>query len=239
MLEWLNDPQAWVALATLTALEVVLGVDNLLFLTLVVGRLPAARQAVARRVGLALAMLMRIVLLLSLAWLARLEAELFTLAGEAFNGRDLVLLVGGLFLIAKGTSEIHHMLEGGAGEGRRATTLTFGAAMAQIVALDAVFSLDSVISAVGLAEHVPVMVIAIVIAMLVMLFLAEPLGAFVERRPTVKMLALAFLLLVGVALVADGTGFHIPRGYLYFAMGFSVGVELLNLKVRQRIRARD
>lgn len=239
-MDWLTDPQAWLALLTLTTLEIVLGIDNIIFLSIVVARLPEAKRARARRLGLAGAMLMRLGLLGSLVFLARLEANLFTvpLLNQGISARDLVLILGGLFLLAKATSEISMMLdaEGGAhGEkAMKARALTFGSAIFQIMMLDLVFSLDSVISAIGLADHLIVMAAAIVLAVGVMLFLAGPLGDFVERHPSVKMLALAFLLLVGVALIADGTEVHIPRGYLYFAMGFSVAVEMLNLRVRGR-----
>lgn len=244
-MEWLNwvyEPQAWLALLTLTLLEIVLGVDNIIFLTIVVGRLPAEQRARARRIGLGAAMGMRIALLFSLVWLARLTADLFTIpwpgeGGKGISGRDLVLILGGLFLLAKATSEINVTMNTGAGghgpAGMSARALSFGSAIFQVMLLDLVFSLDSVISAVGLADHLPVMVLAIVIAVAVMLFLARPLGDFVERHMSVKMLALSFLLLVGAALVADGTDFHIPRGYLYFAMGFSIFVEMLNLRVRK------
>ncbi len=239
-LTWMSDPQAWLAFATLSLLEIVLGVDNIIFLTIVVGRLPEAQRPRARRLGLGAAMIMRLALLFSLVYLARLTADLFTLPiiDMGISGRDLVLILGGLFLIAKATSEINLTLDSGpAGQGEAAMkgrVLTFGSAILQIMVLDLVFSLDSVISAVGLADDLPVMALAIIIAVCVMLFLAKPLGDFVERHPSVKMLALAFLLLVGIALVADGTEFHIPRGYLYFAMGFSIGVEMLNLRLRKK-----
>jgi predicted tellurium resistance membrane protein TerC len=242
-LNWIYEPQAWLALLTLTLLEIVLGVDNIIFLTIVVGRLPKEQRARARRLGLGAAMGMRIALLFSLFWLARLTKDLFTVpfVDMGISGRDLVLILGGLFLIAKATSEINVTMntEGGHGDaGMSARALTFGSAIFQIMLLDLVFSLDSVISAVGLADHLPVMVIAIVIAVAVMMFLARPLGDFVDKHMSVKILALAFLLLVGVALVADGTDFHIPRGYLYFAMGFSIGVEMINLRARARAAAK-
>jgi len=243
-LNWASEPQAWLALLSLTLLEIVLGVDNIIFLAIVVGRLPAEQRARARRLGLGAAMLMRIALLFSLMWLARLTADLFTLPllGQGISGRDLVLILGGLFLIAKGTSEISAMLDVAGGphgeKAMKSRALSFGSAIAQIMVLDLVFSLDSVISAVGLSEHLPVMVLAILIAVGSMLFLAGPLSEFVDRHPSVKMLALAFLLMVGVALVADGTEVHIPRGYLYFAMGFSVAVEMLNLRIRARANAK-
>lgn len=244
LIAWTADPQAWLALLTLSLLEIVLGVDNIIFLTIVVGRLPVEQRARARRMGLAAAMIMRLALLFSLAYLAKLTTDLFRmpLLNQGISGRDLVLILGGLFLIAKATSEINVTMETGAGghgeAGMSARALTFGSAIFQIMLLDLVFSLDSVISAVGLADHLPVMALAIIIAVVAMLFLARPLGEFVERHLSVKMLALSFLLLVGVALVADGTELHIPRGYLYFAMGFSIGVEMLNLRARARAAAR-
>jgi predicted tellurium resistance membrane protein TerC len=240
MLELLTDPHAWISLATLTVLEVVLGIDNIIFLSIVSARLPEAQQPTARRIGLGLALAARIVLLLSLTWMIGLTAPIFALYGFAVSWRDIVLGVGGLFLIVKGTIEMHHMLEGQGGESV-AGTATFAAVIVQIVMLDVVFSLDSVITAIGIAEHIPIMVAAIVIAMAVMLLAAEPTARFVNAHPTVKMLALAFLLLVGAALVADGMHFHIPRGYLYFAIAFSIGVESLNLLAagaRRRRQAR-
>jgi len=240
MLELLSDPHAWISLATLSVLEIVLGIDNIIFLSIISARLPAHQQAIARRIGLGLALLARILLLFSLTWMIGLTRPLFEVAGFAVSWRDLVLGGGGLFLIVKGTMEMHHMLEGYGGEGV-AGTASFAAVIAQIVVLDLVFSLDSVITAIGIAEHIPIMVAAIVIAMAVMLLAAEPTARFVNAHPTVKMLALSFLLLVGVALVADGMHFHIPRGYLYFAIAFSIGVESLNLlaaRARRRHRAK-
>jgi predicted tellurium resistance membrane protein TerC len=233
-LSWLLEPDAWVALVTLTALEVVLGIDNVIFISILAGKLPPGQQAQARRLGLGLAMLTRILLLLSLAWLARLTAPLFTVAGHAFSGRDLILLAGGLFLLAKSTFEIHEKLEGAEGHASARVPARFGAVIAQIVALDVVFSLDSVITAVGMANQIPVMVTAVVLAVGVMLLAAGTVSAFVDRHPTVKMLALSFLLLIGFSLVAEGLGFHIPKGYIYFAMAFSVLVEALNLAARRR-----
>jgi predicted tellurium resistance membrane protein TerC len=228
MLELLTDPEAWLSLATLSVLEIVLGIDNIIFLSIVSARLPVEQQAMARRIGLGLALLARILLLFSLTWMIGLTAPILEIAGFALSWRDIVLGVGGLFLIVKGTMETHHMLEGQGGESV-ANTSTFTAVIIQIVLLDLVFSLDSVITAIGVAEHIPIMIAAIVIAMAVMLLAAEPTARFVNNHPTVKMLALSFLLLVGVALVADGLHFHIPRGYLYFAIAFSIGVESLNL----------
>jgi predicted tellurium resistance membrane protein TerC len=234
-MSWMSDPQAWIALATLTALEVVLGVDNVISISILAGRLPRAQQPKARRLGLALAMITRILLLLSLAWLVRLTSPLFTALWVEISGRDLVLIAGGLFLLAKSTHEIHQNLEGEEGEeGRGRGAVSFVGVVVQILLLDIVFSLDSVITAVGMVEHVPIMVIAIVIAVVIMMLFANALGDFVERHPTVKMLALSFLLLIGVALIADGLDFHIPKGYIYFAMGFSVFVEMLNLRLRRR-----
>src|SRR5918994_5710404 len=228
MLELLTDPHAWISLATLSVLEIVLGIDNIIFLSIVSARLPLHQQATARRIGLGLALLARVLLLLSLTWMIGLTRPLFEVAGFAVSWRDIVLVAGGIFLIVKGTIETHHMLEGHGGE-RVAGTASFPAVITQIVLLDLVFSLDSVITAIGIAEHVPIMVAAIVIAMAIMLLAAEPTARFVNAHPTVKMLALAFLLLVGVALVADGLHFHIPRGYLYFAIAFSALVEALHL----------
>ena len=233
-LSWLQDPDAWIALVTLTALEVVLGIDNVIFISILAGKLPPAQQARARRLGLGLAMLTRILLLLSLAWLARLTAPLFAVAGHPVSGRDLILLTGGLFLLAKSTFEIHEKLEGEEGHASARVPARFGAVLAQIVLLDVVFSLDSVITAVGMANQVPVMVTAVVLAVGVMLLAAGAVSAFVERHPTVKMLALSFLLLIGFSLVAEGLGLHIPKGYIYFAMAFSVLVEALNLAARRR-----
>jgi len=237
MLELLTDPHAWVSLATLSVLEIVLGIDNIIFLSIVSARLPEAQQATARRIGLGLALLARVLLLLSLTWMIGLTQPIFEVAGFAVSWRDIVLGVGGLFLIVKGTTEMHHELEGHGGEGI-AGTATFAAVITQIVLLDLVFSLDSVITAIGIAEHIPIMVAAIVIAMAVMLLAAEPTARFVNAHPTVKMLALSFLLLVGAALVADGLHFHIPRGYLYFAIAFSIGVESLNLLAARARRGR-
>jgi len=233
MLELLVDPHAWASLATLAALEIVLGIDNIIFLSIVTGRLPETQQPAARRIGFLLALLLRVALLLSITWIIELTAPAFVLFDHTVSWRDMVLGGGGLFLLAKGTMEIHHTLEGRDANGGGRTT-SFVAAIVQIVLLDLVFSLDSVITAVGMADHVEIMVAAVTIAILVMLVAAEPVSAFVKRHPTVKMLALAFLLLVGTALVADALHVHIPRGYLYFAIAFSAGVETLNLLVRCR-----
>ncbi|MGE0815299.1 MAG: TerC family protein [Vicinamibacterales bacterium] len=222
-----------IALLTLTALEVVLGVDNVIFISILSGKLPEGQQARARRVGLLAAMVMRILLLGSLAWIARLTTPLVTVAGRGISGRDLILLVGGLFLIAKATIEIHEKLEGVDGERSARVAPSFGAVIAQIMVLDIVFSLDSVITAVGMADSLAVMVAAVVLAVAIMMLSAEPVSAFVMRHPTVKVLALSFLLLIGMSLVGEGLGQHIPKGYIYFAMGFSVFVEMINLRVRR------
>ena len=233
---WITEPDAWVALLTLTVLEIVLGIDNIVFISVLTGRLPREQQARARSIGLGAALVMRVALLLTISWIIGLTQPLLTIGAFEFSGRDLVLILGGLFLLWKSTTEIHHALEGdepGHGEGGRATA-TFGSVIVQIGLLDIVFSLDSVITAVGMADDIPVMIIAIVIAIAVMLVAAGPLSRFVEQHPTVKMLALSFLLLIGMSLVADGFDVHIPKGYIYFAMGFSVFVELLNLRLRRR-----
>ena len=232
-MDWIADPTAWIALCTLTLLEIVLGIDNIVFISILAGRLPAERQARARTIGLALAMLGRIALLLSLTWIMELTEDLFTVLGQDISGRDLILLMGGLFLIYKSTSEIHHKLEGVEGSRSSKVKAAFGAILVQVTLLDIVFSLDSVITAVGMVEEIPIMVIAIVIAVGFMMLFARSLGDFVERHPTIKMLALSFLLLIGMALVADGLDHHIPKGYIYFAMGFSVFVEMLNLRMRR------
>ena len=233
----MTDPQTWLALVTLTALEIVLGVDNIIFISILTGRLPAHQQARARSIGLVLAMGMRILLLLSLAWIMRLTAPWFTLLGRAFSGRDLILIAGGLFLLAKSTLEIHEGLEGEGPHAAAPAPAAFAGVITQIALLDIVFSLDSVITAIGMANRLGVMVAAVMAAVGVMLFAAGPIGSFVERHPTVKMLALSFLLLIGVALIADGFDRHIPKGYIYFAMAFSVFVEMLNLRVRGRAGA--
>ena len=236
MLELLSQPDAWASLLTLTALEIVLGIDNVIFLSIVTSRLPEHQQRFARLTGLGLAALMRIGLLMAISWIIGLTAPLMSIGDYVLSWRDLVLIGGGTFLLAKGTMEIHHQTEGEeSGGGAKATTLA--AAIVQIVLLDIVFSLDSVITAVGMAQHLPIMVAAVLISVAVMLLAAAPVSNFVNRHPTVKMLALSFLLLVGVALIADGLHFHIPRGYLYFAIAFSAGVEMLTL-LAARARAR-
>ena len=232
-MEWASDPQVWIALLTLTVLEVVLGVDNIVFISILAGKLPPNQQARARRLGLAVAMGTRILLLLSIAWVIRLTRPLFTVFGQEISGRDLILLLGGLFLLYKATHEIHDKLEGEEGHASARVPASFGAVIAQIALLDIVFSLDSVITAVGMVDQVGVMIAAVVIAVGVMLVAAGPLGDFVHRHPTVKMLALSFLLLIGVSLLAEGLDQHIPKGYIYFAMGFSIFVEMLNLRLRR------
>jgi predicted tellurium resistance membrane protein TerC len=240
MLALLSDPAAWASLLTLTVLEIVLGIDNILFLSIVSAKLPQHQQATARRIGLLLALIMRIGLLASIAWIVTLTQPLFSVFGYAFSWRDLILIGGGLFLLVKGTMEIHATLEDAHGGADLVKAkLGFVSAVVQIVILDLVFSLDSVITAVGMADHLEVMIAAVVIAIGVMLVAAEPVARFVDQHPTVKMLALSFLLLVGMALVADGMQYHIPRGYLYFAIAFSMVVELLNLWVRRKAAASD
>ena len=233
-MEWLTDPQAWIALLTLTFLEIVLGIDNLVFVSILTGRLPKEQQSKARRVGLSLAMLMRIALLFAISALMTLTKPWFDLLGHAFSGKDLILLCGGLFLMWKSTTEIHHKLEGEeAAGGSGGAGMTFGSAILQITLLDLVFSLDSVITAVGMAQQIAVIVIAVLISVGVMIAFVNPICTFVERHPTVKMLALSFLLLIGFTLVGESCGMHIPKGYVYFAMGFSITVEFLNMKLRK------
>lgn len=237
MTDLLADPAAWLALLTLTSLEIVLGIDNIIMLSIVVERLEPAQRSRAMRIGLLLAMAMRILLLLSIAWIIRLTAPLFSVLGNEISGRDLILIGGGLFLLAKSTHEIHRQTEG---EADVKTTITQHATMAgvlvQIVVLDAVFSLDSVITAIGMSKHIEIMIAAVVIAVLAMMIFAGPVARFVERHPTIRMLALSFLLLVGMALIADGLDQHMPKGYIYFAMGFSVLVEALNLRAKRKRR---
>jgi predicted tellurium resistance membrane protein TerC len=231
-MEWITDPQAWIGLVTLTFLEVVLGIDNVIFISILAGKLPANQQGPARRIGLAAAMITRILLLLSITWIMKLTSPLFSIWSYSFSGRDLILLIGGLFLLAKSTHEIHGKLEG-EDSTRSIRATSFASVIIQITLLDIVFSLDSVITAVGMINEVGIMIIAIIIAVIVMMIFAGPISDFVERHPTVKMLALSFLLMIGLLLVADGLGHHIPKGYAYFAMGFSVFVEMLNLRTRK------
>ncbi|MGD8368954.1 MAG: TerC family protein [Desulfobacterales bacterium] len=231
---WITSPEAWVALATLTALEIVLGIDNIIFISILVSNLPARQRNKARIIGLGLAMVSRILLLLSLTWVMSLTAPLFALFDRVFSGRDLILIGGGLFLFVKSTFEIHKSMEVPAEEARPRAKAAYWSVLLQIMVLDVIFSLDSVITAVGLARHLAVMILAIVLAVAVMMVAAKPIGDFVDAHPTFKMLALSFLILIGVTLVAEGLAFHIPKGYVYFAMAFSVLVEILNLKVRKR-----
>ena len=238
-MDWLTNPEIWIALVTLTALEIVLGIDNIIFISILAGKLPVEQQPRARRIGLGAALITRIALLFSLAWIIRLTAPLFTVLGQAVSGRDLILMLGGLFLLAKATHEIHERLEGEEGHGGSAAAASFASVIVQIMLLDIVFSLDSVITAVGMVDELPVMVAAVIIAVGIMLLAAETISDFVNRHPTVKMLALSFLLLVGVSLVAEGFHHHIPKGYIYFAMAFSVFVEMLNLTARRKKRPEE
>jgi predicted tellurium resistance membrane protein TerC len=234
----LTNPENWFALATLTALEIILGVDNIIFISIVAGKLPRHQHGRARRIGMLAAMIMRIALLLSLAWVIGLTRPFFSLAGQEISGKDLILIFGGLFLLGKSTWEIHENLEGAKASGRGAARISFLGVIVQIMLLDIVFSLDSVITAVGMARQIPIMVVAVVLAVGVMMFAAKPIAVFVDQHPTVKMLALSFLLLIGFSLVAEGFDQHIPKGYIYFAMGFSVFVEMINLRVRAAMPVR-
>ena len=237
MFEWLVDPEAWISLLTLTALEIVLGIDNIIFISILVGRLPANQRQSGRIIGLGLAMITRILLLVSLSWMMKLTEPLFTLVGQEISGRDLILFLGGLFLIVKSSGEIkeainhqdHH-------ESERKNKVSYLGVLIQIAVLDIVFSLDSVITAVGMASHLPVMILAIIIAVGVMMFAAKPIGDFVDTHPTLKILALAFLVLVGISLIAESLDIHIPKGYIYFAMGFSVVVEMINIRMRRLMK---
>lgn len=236
MFDWMTSPDAWVALATLTALEIVLGIDNIIFISILVGRLPEQDRPRARIFGLTLAMGSRIALLATLAWLMRLTQPLFSVLSHQISGRDIILLVGGLFLIAKSVMEIHNSLEGGHEfEQEKKSRANFFSVLLQIGLIDIVFSLDSVITAVGLAEDVAVMITAVVISVLVMMVAARSIGEFVDKHPTVKMLALSFLIMVGLALIGEGLELHIPKGYIYFAMAFSVVVEMINIRIRKRL----
>jgi predicted tellurium resistance membrane protein TerC len=234
MMDWIADPQAWIGLLTLTALEIVLGIDNVIFISILAGKLPAGQQQKARTVGLALAMITRILLLLSLSFIVKLTNPLFAVMGHDVSGRDLVLIVGGLFLLAKSTHEIHDKLEGGHGEGSVRVAPSLASVLLQIMLLDVVFSLDSVITAVGMVSQLAVMIIAVVIAVAFMMFFSGAISTFVDRHPTVKMLALSFLLMIGLMLVAEGLHQHIPKGYVYFSMAFSVFVEVLNIRLRKK-----
>ena len=232
-MEWITNPEAWIALVTLTALEIVLGIDNIIFISILVGRLPAHQREKARVLGLALAMLTRLALLLSLVWIMSLNTPLFSVLNQGISGRDLILIAGGLFLLVKSTSEIHEGLEGATESRQHRAVASFAGVLIQIAIIDIVFSLDSVITAVGLAQQIEVMALAIVFSVAVMMFAARTISDFVDKHPTIKMLALSFLILVGTALIAEGLDFHVPRGYIYFAMAFSVAVEMLNLRMRR------
>ena len=234
MMELLTDPQAWIAFATLTALELVLGIDNIIFISILVDKLPPAQRERARKIGLFMAMFMRIGLLMVLAWIVGLVAPLFSVLGQEISGRDLILILGGLFLIWKSTGEIHQSLEGEEAQSESAVTATFAAVILQIMIVDLVFSLDSIITAVGMVDDLPVMIAAVIVSVGLMMLFAGPIGRFVSDHPTIKMLALAFLVVVGVVLVAEGFGHHVPKGYVYFGMAFSLGVEMLNINMRKR-----
>lgn len=235
MFEWITSPEAWIALGTLTALEIVLGIDNIIFISILVGRLPENRRNFARTTGIGLAMMTRLGLLFSIAWVVGLTQPWFSVLGREISGRDVILIAGGLFLLAKATHEIHASLEGVVETAKVPVAAGIGGVLLQIALLDVVFSLDSVITAVGLAQHVSVMAIAIIAAVGVMLFAAKPIGDFVEAHPTIKILALSFLILVGVTLMVEGFDVHVPKGYVYFAMAFSVSVEMLNLRMRRNL----
>ena len=232
-MEWISDSQAWIAFLTLTALELVLGIDNIVFITILAGKLPGDQQKKARLVGLFLAMFMRIALLFSLSWLIRLTSPLFEVWSQEISGRDLILILGGLFLLAKSTHEIHGKLEADEGHASAGVGSSFVSVIIQILLLDVIFSLDSVITAVGMADHIEIMIAAVVVSIAFMMIFAGKIGSFVQRHPTVKMLALSFLLLIGVSLIAEGLDQHIPKGYIYFAMAFSLFVEMLNMKLRK------
>lgn len=233
-MDWITNPQIWIGLVTLTSLEIVLGIDNIIFISILASKLPKDQQNKARQVGLGLAMLTRIALLFSLSWIIGLTAPIFSVFGWEISGRDLILLIGGLFLLGKATYEIHERLEGDEGHASAKVAASFASVIIQILLLDIVFSLDSVITAVGMVDELAVMIAAVVIAVLIMLWAAGPVSDFVNRHPTVKMLALSFLLLIGFSLIVEGLHQHIPKGYIYFAMGFSVFVEMLNLRMRQK-----
>ena len=234
MFAWFSSPEAWIALGTLTALEIVLGIDNIIFISILVGRLPEHQRNIGRRLGLGLAMLARLGLLFSITWVMGLTATWFTVFSQEISGRDIILIVGGLFLLAKATHEIHHSLEGISGDDHSVVPGSLVSVLVQIGVLDIVFSLDSVITAVGLVDHVSIMAVAIILAVTVMLIAAKPIGEFVENHPTLKILALSFLILVGVTLIVEGFDVHVPKGYIYFAMAFSIVVEMLNIRMRKK-----
>ena len=233
-MEWITDPHAWVAFLTLLALEIVLGIDNIIFISILAGKLPAEQQSRARLIGLSLALIIRVALLFSLSWVIGLTAPLFSVLGQEISGRDLILIGGGLFLLAKATFEIHENLEGEEGHSSKKVAASFVSVIIQIILLDEVFSLDSVITAIGMVDQVGLMISAVVVAIAFMMLCAAPVGAFVGRHPTIKMLALSFLLLIGLTLLVEAFDVHIPKGYIYFAMGFSVFVEMLNLRLRKK-----
>jgi predicted tellurium resistance membrane protein TerC len=233
-MDWLVDPQVWIAFVTLVALEIVLGVDNIVFISILAGKLPAGQQKRARNIGLGLALVMRVILLFSLSWVVALTAPLFTFLGQEISGRDLILLLGGLFLLAKATFEIHENLEGEEGRASAKVAPTFTGVIVQILLLDAIFSLDSVITAIGMVDQVEIMIAAVIVAIVFMMVFAGTVAHFVQRHPTVKMLALSFLLLIGLTLLVEAFDVHIPKGYVYFAMGFSVFVEMHNLRLRRK-----
>ena len=235
MFEWISSPEAWIALGTLTALEIVLGIDNIIFISILVGRLPQHQRELGRRVGISLAMLTRLALLFSIAWVMGLKEPWFSVLGQEISGRDVILITGGLFLLFKSTHEIHNSLEGVEEDTTVPKVAGLASVLVQIAILDIVFSLDSVITAVGLVEHVSIMAIAIIIAVGIMLVAAKPIGDFVDRHPTIKILALSFLILVGVTLIIEGFDIHVPKGYIYFAMAFSVSVEMLNIRMRKKV----
>lgn len=233
-MDWISDPHIWIAFLTLSLLELVLGIDNVIFISILSGKLPEKDQPRARFIGLSLALVMRVILLFSLTWVMGLVEPLFTVLGQHVSGRDLILLIGGLFLIFKSTHEIHGSLEGTEGESSRKVYAGFSAVIIQIMLLDIVFSLDSVITAVGMVDNVWIMIAAVIVSIIAMMIFAGKIGAFVQRHPTIKMLALSFLLMIGLSLIAEGMEFHIPKGYIYFAMAFSVFVELLNIRLRKK-----
>jgi predicted tellurium resistance membrane protein TerC len=235
-MELLMSPEAWIAFATLTALELVLGIDNIIFISILVDKLPKERREFARRLGLFMAMFMRIGLLLVLAWIVGLVKPLFTVLGQEISGRDLILILGGLFLVWKSTTEIHGSLEGEEGQAAAAVKATFAAVIFQIMVIDLVFSLDSIITAVGMVDDVRIMITAVIASVALMMLFATPIGRFVSDHPTIKMLALSFLVVVGVVLIAEGFDSHVPKGYVYFAMAFSLGVEMLNIRMRKRAK---